>query len=60
MGALLHDRRAFTVIFADDHQRMMNRYEVAFAGDPKVLEPVIKVAVSRDDVQVQMSVRRPF
>lgn len=45
---------------ADDHQRMMNRYEVAFAGDPKVLEPVIKVAVSRDDVQLQMSVRRPF
>ena len=45
---------------ADDHQRMMNRYEVAYAGDPKIVEPVIKVAVSRDDVQVQMSVRRPF
>jgi hypothetical protein len=45
---------------ADDHQRMMNRYEVAYTGDPKVLEPVIKVTVSRDDVQLQMSVRRPF
>jgi len=45
---------------ADDHQRMMNRYEVAYAGDPKVLEPVIKVLVSRDGVQLQMSVRRPF
>ena len=45
---------------ADDHQRMMSRYEVAFAGDPKALEPVIKVSVSRDDVQLQMSVRRPF
>ena len=45
---------------ADDHQRMMTRYEVAFAGDPTVIEPVIKVAVSRDDVQLQMSVRRPF
>jgi hypothetical protein len=45
---------------ADDHQRMMNRYEVAYAGDPQVLEPVIKVTVSRDDVQLQMSVRRPF
>ena len=45
---------------ADDHQRMMSRYEVAFAGDPKAIEPVIKVTVSRDDVQLQMSVRRPF
>lgn len=45
---------------ADDHQRMMSRYEVAFAGDPSALEPVIKVSVSRDDVQLQMSVRRPF
>jgi len=45
---------------ADDHQRMMNRYEVAYAGDPKVLEPVIKVLVNRDGVQLQMSVRRPF
>lgn len=45
---------------ADDHQRMMSRYEVAYAGDPRVLEPVIRVAVTRDDVQVAMSVRRPF
>ncbi len=46
---------------ADDHQRMMNRYEVAYAGDPKVLEPVVKVTIGgRDDVQLQMSVRRPF
>lgn len=45
---------------ADDHQRMMSRYEVAYAGDPKALEPVVKVTVSRDDVQLQMSVRRPF
>jgi hypothetical protein len=45
---------------ADDHQRMMHRYEVAYAGDPKVLEPVVKVSIARDDVQLQMSVRRPF
>jgi hypothetical protein len=46
---------------ADDHQRMMNRYEVAYAGDPKQLAPVVKVTIGgRDDVQLQMSVRRPF
>ncbi|HUQ85996.1 MAG TPA: hypothetical protein VM096_00465 [Vicinamibacterales bacterium] len=45
---------------ADDHQRMMNRYEVAYAGDPKIVEPVIKVTISRDDIQLVMSVRRPF
>jgi hypothetical protein len=45
---------------ADDHQRMMKRYEVVYAGDPKELEPVVTVKVSRDDVRLQMSVRRPF
>lgn len=45
---------------ADDHQRMMNRYEVAYQGDPKTTAPVIKVSVTRDDVTVEMSTRRPF
>ena len=45
---------------ADDHQQMMTRYEVSFAGDAKALEPVVAVTVNRDDVRVQMSVRRPF
>ena len=45
---------------ADDHQRMMTRYEVSFAGDAKAIEPVVNVTVSRDDVRLQMSVRRPF
>ena len=45
---------------ADDHQRMMTRYEVVFAGDAKAVEPVVIVTVSRDDVKLQMSVRRPF
>ncbi len=45
---------------ADDHQRMMTRYEVSFAGDAKALQPVVAVTVNRDDVRVQMSTRRPF
>lgn len=45
---------------ADDHQRMMRRYSVSYAGDPKRSQPQINVGVSRDDVQLQMSTRRPF
>jgi hypothetical protein len=43
-----------------DHRVMMNRYEIAFAGDPAIAEPVVQVSVSRDDVRLQMSTRRPF
>jgi hypothetical protein len=39
---------------------MMTRYEVAFSGDAKAIEPVVNISVSRDDVRVRMSVRRPF
>jgi len=45
---------------ADDHQRMMRRYEIRYAGDPKLLKPMISVKSSRDGVELQMSVRRPF
>jgi hypothetical protein len=45
---------------ADDHQSMMRRYEVTYAGDPKQPLPVVRVNVSRDGVQLQMSARRPF
>ena len=45
---------------ADDHQRMMRRYSISYAGDPKRLQPQINVAVSRDDVRLEMSTRRPF
>jgi len=45
---------------ADDHQSMMRRYEVSYAGDPKQVLPVVKVNVSRDGVNLQMSARRPF
>lgn len=43
-----------------DHRVMMNRYEIAYAGDPAIAEPVVNVSVSRDDVRLQMSPRRPF
>ena len=45
---------------ADDHQLMTTRYEVTFSGDAKAIEPVVKITVSRDDVRLQMSTRRPF
>jgi hypothetical protein len=45
---------------ADDHQSMMRRYEVSYAGDPKQVLPVVRVNVSRDGVELRMSVRRPF
>jgi hypothetical protein len=45
---------------ADDHQSMMRRYEVAYAGDPTQVLPVVTINVSRDGVNVRMSPRRPF
>ena len=45
---------------ADDHQKMRGRFEVAFEGDPKVVQPVVAVALARDGGRVLMSVRRPF
>jgi hypothetical protein len=43
-----------------DHRAMMNRYEIAYAGNPAVMAPIVNVAVSRNDVTLQMSARRPF
>lgn len=45
---------------ADDHFKMRGRYEVAFEGDPKIVQPVVAVTVNRDGATVLMSVRRPF
>jgi hypothetical protein len=45
---------------ADDHQNMMRRYQISYAGDPKQELPVVQVTVSRDDVSLKMSPRRPF
>jgi len=43
-----------------DHQKMANTFEVEFAGDAKLVQPIVNVAVSRDGVQLEMSGRRPF
>jgi hypothetical protein len=43
-----------------DHRVMMNRYQITFAGDPAIAAPIVTVTVSRDDVRLQMSGRRPF
>ena len=45
---------------ADDHQKMMRRYSISYAGNPKIVQPTINVTVARDDVQLKMSTRRPF
>lgn len=43
-----------------DYDLMKNRYEVEFSGDSKLLQPTVHVSVTRPDVRLQMSVRRPF
>jgi hypothetical protein len=43
-----------------DHRIMMNRYEIAYAGDPKVTAGSVNVILARDDLRLQMSTRRPF
>jgi uncharacterized protein (DUF58 family) len=45
---------------ADDHDKMRGRYEVAFEGDPKIVQPIVAVAITREGGRVLMSVRRPF
>lgn len=45
---------------ADDHRVMRDRYVIEFAGDPKVLTPIVNVKTTREDVRLQMSGRRPF
>ena len=43
-----------------DHRVMMNRYQITYGGDPAIAAPIVNVTTSRDDVQLQMSARRPF
>ena len=45
---------------AADHENMRDRYEVAFEGDPKIVQPVVAVTMTRPGAKVLMSVRRPF
>jgi hypothetical protein len=43
-----------------DHRLMMNRYEIGYAGDPKVTAGIVNVTTSRTDLRLEMSTRRPF
>ncbi|MFM8532825.1 MAG: hypothetical protein ACKOEC_04460 [Acidimicrobiia bacterium] len=52
--------REIAMRLADDHHNMRGRYEVAFEGDPKIIQPVVAVSVNRDGAKVLKSVRRPF
>ena len=52
--------RSIAVQLGDDHHKMRGRYEVAFEGDPKVIQPVVAVTLTREGSKVLMSVRRPF
>ena len=52
--------REIAVRLAADHKRMANRYQIDYTGDGKLKAPVVNVAVTRDNVRLQMSPRRPF
>lgn len=43
-----------------DHQVMVDRYEVDFTSDAKVQQPFVNVSLTRGEVRVEMSPRRPF
>jgi hypothetical protein len=42
------------------HRAMLNRYEIAYAGNAAATTPIVNVTVSRPDVRLVMSPRRPF
>jgi hypothetical protein len=44
----------------EDAEIMRDKYEVEFSGDARALEPHVFVEVTRRDVNVLMSTRRPF
>ena len=44
----------------EDAEIMRDKYEVEFSGDARLLQPQVNVEVTRRDVNLQMSVRRPF
>ena len=43
-----------------DHKAMVNRYEVDFTSDAKVLQPIVNVIAAREGINLEMSPRRPF
>ena len=44
---------------ASDHRKMSDWYEVEFAGDARLTQPIISVKVRREGHRVRMSPRRP-
>ena len=44
----------------EDAEIMRDKYEVEFTGDARLIQPHVNVEVTRRDVNVLMSVRRPF
>lgn len=52
--------KAMAERLAADHQKMVNKYEVDFAGDARLVQPIVNVVIKREGVQLAMSPRRPF
>jgi hypothetical protein len=44
----------------EDAEMMRDKYEVEFSGDARLVQPHVNVEVTRQDVNVLMSTRRPF
>lgn len=44
---------------ASDHRKMATWYELEFAGDAKLVQPIINVKVTRDGLRATLSTRRP-
>jgi hypothetical protein len=42
-----------------DHRKMATWYELEFAGDAKLVQPVVNVKVLRDGLRARLSTRRP-
>lgn len=58
---VLPDKMKFLAAHIDaNHRAMANWYELEFAGDAKAQGPRVQVAVTRPDVTIQVSTRRPF
>lgn len=58
-NALPAKMKALAERIATDQQVMANRYEIQYFGSAKAGQPV-EIRVPRNDVMVQMSLRRPF
>jgi hypothetical protein len=52
--------RALAAHIAANHQAMANWYELEFDGDGSAAAARIQVGIARENVSLQMSIRRPF